>query len=165
MINVNGSGTSIVVIAIQSFPLGFTISEFADDVDPISAEEVEPAGFEMLYDGSLFAFDKASPIVLTVSVIAGTPDDMNLKIITQSKRGGASLLPFNDSISMIITYPDGGRVMLSSGVLIKGMVPDSITTNGRRKSNSYTFAFGSFTGAQSAKQLVTGIAQAGLGLL
>jgi hypothetical protein len=62
MIDVSGFGTGIVILALQSFPMGFQLTDFADDVDPISAKEVEPIGYEMLFDGELFAYDQASAI-------------------------------------------------------------------------------------------------------
>ncbi|XAO36691.1 tail fiber protein [Pseudomonas phage WP1] len=51
--------------------MGFSLSKFADDESPISSEELEPFGYEMLYDGGLFAFDRAAPLEVSVSVIAG----------------------------------------------------------------------------------------------
>ncbi len=165
MINISGTGTGIVIVALQSFPMGFNLTQFADDIDPLAAEEVEATGFEMLYDGSLFAFDKAAPIMLTVGVIAGSSDDINLKIMLQTRKSNVSILPFQDVVSAVISYPDGGRIILSNGALIKGPLIDGIQNTGRKKGNAYTFAFGSFAGAQSAKQLVASVAQAALGLL
>jgi hypothetical protein len=165
MIDVSGFGTGIVVLALQSFPFGFSLKQFADDVDPIMAKEVDAVGFEMLYDGDLFSFDKAAPIEVAVSVIPGSDDDMNLKILLQSKKGSSAILPLPDITSMVITYPDGGRVILSKGTILRGPLVDSILTNGRKKGNTYTFVFGAFQGAQSAKQLVAGIAQGAMDLL
>lgn len=159
MIDVSGFGTGIVVVALQSFPTGFSLSEFADDVDPISAREIEPIGFEKLYDGGLFFFDQTAPIEVSISVIPGSDDDINLKILLQNKKGAKSILPLPDVTSMVITYPDRGRVILTKGSITKGAIIDSITDVGRRKGNTYTFVFESFAGAQSAKQLVTGLLQ------
>lgn len=165
MIDVSGFGTGITVVAIQSFPAGFNLSQFADDADPLQVEAVEPVGYEMLYDGSLFAFDKAAAIKLSVSVIPGSDDDINLKILLQARKGAVKLVPLPDVTTMAISYPDGGRVMLTNGTIISGPLADSIQTTGRKKGNQYTFAFGSFAGAQSAKQLVSSIAQNLLSLL
>lgn len=164
MIDVSGFGTGIVVLALQSFPTGFQLSQFADDSDPIEAKEIEPTGYEMLYDGDLFAFDKATPIEVAVSVIPGTPDDINLKILLQNKHSPKSLIPLPDITSMVITYPDKGRIVLSKGTILKGPLVDSINTSGRRKGNKYTFVFGAFAGAQSSQQLITGIVQGALEL-
>ncbi len=165
MIDVSGFGTGIIVVALQSFPMGFKLSQFADDIDAIDAREVEPTGYEMLFDGDLFAFDKAAPIEVTIGVIPGSDDDINLKILLQSKHGAKSFLPLPDVTSMVITYPDGGRIILSNGTILKGALVDSINPQARRKGNKYTFVFGSYGGAQSATQVVAGVLQGVGGLL
>jgi hypothetical protein len=154
-----------LVLAIQSFPMGFNIKSLADDVDPLVVEETEPVGFEMLHDGSLFSYDKAAPIKVSITVIPGSDEDINCKILLQSKKGSVKLIPLSDSTSMVITYPDGGRVILSGGTIVRGQMADSIMMTGRKKGNTYTFVFGSFAGAQSAGQLVASVAQNVLSLL
>lgn len=165
MIDVSGFGTGITVVALQSFPMGFTVSQFADDVDPIEAKEVAAVGYEMLFDGSPFFYDKASVVEVKVGVIPGSDDDINLKILLQVKKGTTSILPISDLTTMVVTYPDGGRVILSNGSIISGPFLDSIQASGRRKGNTYTFVFGSFMGAQSATELVSGLASSVLGLI
>src|SRR5579872_4775068 len=154
MINISGSGTSVTILALQSFPMGFAVTQFADDIDPLVADDVETTGTELLYDGSLFAFDKAAAIKLVVGVIAGSDDDINLKIMLQARKANTSILPFPDVTSVVITYPDGGRVILSNGNITSGPLVDSIQSAGRKKGNAFTFMFGSFAGAQSATELV-----------
>lgn len=160
MQDISGFGTTITLIATRSFPFGFTLSKFADDVDPIAAEAVEPNGYEMLYDGTLFAYGKAAPIKVSVSVIAGSVDDINCKLLVSANKSSGSVIPLPDVTSMVITYPDGGRVVLSGGTILSGPVLDGILPAGRRKSNTYNFVFGSFAGAQSARELIGGIINA-----
>lgn len=165
MIDISGHGTSVTVVALSSFPQGFSLTKFADDQDPISCEAVEPTGFEMLYDGSLFAFDKAAPIKVVISTVPNSDDDINLKILLQARKGAAKIIPLPDVTSIIISYPDGGRVMLSGGTIISGPLADSIQASGRKKGNSYTFVFGTFAGAQSASELISTVAQTVLSFL
>lgn len=165
MQNISGFGTRITIIALKSFPMGFSLSQFADDEDPLRAKEVEPFGYEMLYDGSIFPYSKTSPVEVSVSVIPNGDDDINLKILLNSKTSKISLLPFDDNTSMIITYPDGGRAILSNGTIIRGPALDSVLSVGRRGSNTYTFVFGSSQGFQSMKQGIAGVAQGFLGSL
>ncbi|WGN90789.1 hypothetical protein [Burkholderia phage vB_BglM_WTB] len=159
MIDVTGFGTSILIAAIQTFPIGFELTQFADDVDPIQFENVETTGYEFLYDGTPFFFDKASVIRVTVSVVPGSEDDQNLKILLQARKGSQSIIPIPDTTTMTITYPDGGRVILATGSILTGAIADSVSTEGRRKGNSYTFAFGTFAGAQSATELIATVGQ------
>lgn len=163
MQDISGFGTNVTIVATQSFPLGFTVTRFADDVDPIGVEETEPNGFEMLYDGSLFPYGKAAAIKISISVIANSSDDVNLKLLLSANKSSSSLIPLPDITTMVITYPDGGRVVLSNGTILKGTFADAIAPAGRRKSNTYTFVFGNFAGAQNARELIGGIINAFLG--
>lgn len=165
MIDVSAFGTGITIVATSSFPMGFGLSSFADDEDPISISEVEVSGFEKLYDGSIFTFDKTSPILLSVGVMPNTDDDTNLKILMQMRKSSPQLLPLPDTTSMVINYADGGRVILSQGIILSGALADSITTQGRKKGNVYHFVFGTFAGAQSVTELAATVAQAALSLL
>lgn len=159
MIDISGFGTSISVLALQSFPEGFSLTKFADDQDPLTCEVVETTGFEALYDGSFFFFDKASIIKISVATVAGSDDDINLKILLQARKGASSIIPLPDVTSMIISYPDGGRVAMSGGSILSGPLADSIQATGRKKGNIYTFGFGTFSGAQSANELISTVAQ------
>jgi len=165
MIDISGFGASITVLAVQSFPVGFSLSQFADDQDPLAVEDIEATAYEMLMDGSIFIFDKAVPVKLMVAVIPGSSDDINLKILLQSRKGAASIIPLPDVTSMVISYPDGGKVIFTNGSIIKGPLADSIQLSGRKKGNVYTFVFGSFSGAQSAKQVISGLVQTFTSLL
>jgi Tol biopolymer transport system component len=119
----------------------------------------------MLYDGSLFAYDKSAAIKVNVTVIAGTSDDINFKILLQARKGTAQVLSIPDITSMVITYPDGGRVMFSNGTIIGGPLADNLMTSGRKKGNTYSFVFGSFAGAQSPIELGATIFRAGVSAL
>jgi hypothetical protein len=165
MIDVSGFGTSVVIVALSSFPTGFPLSQFADDIDPVVVDPIETTGFEMLYDGSIFTFDKAAPIKVAVSVVAGTSDDINLKILLQARKGGFQLINIPDITSMVIAYPDGGHTMFSNGSIISGPLADSVQSTGRKKGNTYNFVFGSFAGAQSPLELGTTVVRAGLSAL
>lgn len=165
MQDISAFGTSITCLALSSFPMGFSISQFADDADPLSIEEIEPTGSEMLYDGSIFFFDKAAAVKLSISVIAGSDDDINMKILLQARKGTPSIIPLPDITSMAISYPDGGRIMLTNGSIYKGPIGDSLLASGRKKGNTYSFQFGSFAGAQSVKELIATVAQSVLSIL
>lgn len=151
MENISGFGTSLTIVALSSFPFGFNVTKFADDVDPISHKEVEPIGYERLYDGSLFFFNQNAPIEVSLSVVPGSEDDINLKILLQAQKGGIKFIPIPDVTSMILNYPMG-KVMLTNGSIVKGPFFDSIADTSRKKSNTYTFVFANFAGAQNMKE-------------
>jgi hypothetical protein len=164
MINISGFGLSIIVVALSSFPTGFELSAFSDDTDPLTIDPIEPTGFEPLYDGSLFFYDKTAPIKVSVSVIPGSDDDINLKILLQARKGAPPHLPIPDITSMIVRYSDGGIVGFSKGSIISGPLTDAILSSGRKKSNTYDFVFDVFAGAQSPTETAITAIRAGLSI-
>ena len=165
MVNISGFGLKLNIVALQTFPMGFDIESFADDADALFIDDTETSGYEMDFDGSLVAYDKAAPILVAVSVIPNSEDDINLKLLLQSRKASFKWLPIQDVTTMVVTYPDRGRVVFSNGTIVSGPMADSILSSGRRKSNTYRFAFGAFAGAQSSRQLVVGTIQSLLGLI
>jgi hypothetical protein len=165
MINISGFGLSIIIVAISSFPSGFELSAFADDSDPLSIDDLEPTGFEQLYDGSLFFYDKTAPIKVSVSVIPGSDDDINLKILLQARKGSPPHLPIPDITSMMVRYSDGGIVGFTKGSIISGPLTDTIQSAGRKKSNKYNFVFDVFAGAQSPTEAAVTAIRAALSFL
>lgn len=159
MIDVSAFGASINIVATSSFPVGFDITQFADDEDPITFKDVESSGYQPLYDGSIFTFDKTAPILVSISTIPNSDDDINLKILLQMRKSTPHILPVSDVTTMVVTYGDGGRIVLSNGSILSGAIADSITSSGRKKGNNYHFAFGTFAGFQSATETVATLAQ------
>lgn len=143
-----------MIFSTNSFPMGFKLSSFADDEDSLKIEQCEVSGFEKLYDGTIFGFDKTSPILLSMAIIPNTDDDINLKILLQKRKSNSTYIPLLDGVTMVISYPDGGRNVFSGGVMLGGSIADSMLSGGRKKSNTYNFVFGSFDGFQSFKQVV-----------
>ncbi len=165
MIDISVAGSGITVFSLSSFPMGFRLSSFADDVDALVVEQTEVTGYEKLYDGNIFAFDKTSPIMLSVGIIPNTEDDINLKILLQKRKSTPSIIQIADDVTMVIAYADGGKNVFSRGTIIGGAIADSITSGGRKKSNTYNFAFGSFDGFQSYRQVLPSIGGAIASLL
>lgn len=165
MYDLSGFGLKATIVALQTFPMGFQVSDFADDVNPLEISDDEVAAYEMLYDGSLYAFTKAFPITVKISVIPGSDDDINLKILLAAKKVTSHLFPISDLTSMVVSYPDGGKAIFSNGTILSGPPADSITLGGRKKGNTFTFVFGAVGGAQSSRQIAASAVQFGLGLL
>lgn len=165
MIDVSGFGLKATIVALQSFPMGFTVQQFSDDIDPLEIQDDTPGAYEMLYDGSLFAYTQASPILVKISVLPGSEDDINLKILLSSRRMANKLLPISDVTSMVVSYPDGGKTVFSNGSIISGPPADSIKQEGRKRGNTYTFAFGTSIGAQATRQTVSEVIQGFVGLI
>ncbi len=141
MNNIGGFGLSINLVADTTFPVGFTISQFADDADPFDSPDIQIRDKGMGLNGDLIVWGKAMPVNVKISVIPDSDDDANLAILLQANKVGAGRNPVNDVITMIGTYPDGSFVVLTNGALTDGPAMSSVSSSGRMKSKSYSFSF------------------------
>ena len=69
----------------------------------------------MTLNGDLVTWSSATPIPVTMNVIAGSDDDRNLAILYSANRVGIGKIVTRDIITAIGTYPDGRSITLTNG--------------------------------------------------
>lgn len=139
--DISGFGLVLNVVASATFPAGFVVTQFADDSDPFDIPAVQIADKAMGVNGDLVVWSRAVAIDVNISVIPGSPDDVNLNILAQANRPGRGKAPALDSITLTGVYPDGTSITLQSGRLINAPFGKSVASAGRLKSKTYTFTF------------------------
>ncbi len=139
--NISGFGVSLVIRASVTYPTGLTISQFADDVDPILINDVKIADSAMGLNGDLMIWQKAVPLPMTINVVPGDTDDTNLQILADANRVAQGKNSAKDVISATIIYPDGQTVVLSGGNITDAAFGRGIQSSGRQRTKSYTFMF------------------------
>lgn len=144
MQDISAFGIRVRVVASNTFPAGFTVTQFADDADSLTAEPQTIAATAMGVNGDLVAWSQASPIPLVMNVIPGSEDDRNLSVLLEANRVGRGKRSARDVITITAVYPDGTTRTWSSGVITVGRVGNSVTSAGRLASNPYTFSFENF---------------------
>lgn len=141
MENIGGFGLEIVLFCSVTFPLGLVISQFADDADAVDAPAIQIRDKAMGLNGDLIVWGKAAAIVVTVNVIPGSDDDINLATLAEANRVGKGKRPVNDVINFTGSYPNGELTNLTSGTITDAMPLNPVTSAGRMKTKSYSFAF------------------------
>lgn len=139
--DVSGFGSRVRLVASRTFPAGITITQFADDADPLDIPSIQVRDGAMGVNGDLVTWSRANPLRSTLNVIPGSVDDRNLAVLLEANRTARGKSSAADKITMTVTYPNGSVVTLSEGVISDGMPGDSIASAGRRKSKSYAFMF------------------------
>lgn len=139
--DISATGISVLVRASNTFPNGFTVTQFADDADPFDLPALEIAATAMNVNGELVTWSSPQPILPTLNVIPGGEDDNNLSILFEANRASGGKTVARDLITMVATYPDGSTVTLSNGKMTSGFPGKSIASAGRMKSKAYVFAF------------------------
>ena len=143
--DISGTGTVVVLRASTTFPAGLTISQFADDSDPLDVAALQIADTAMGLNGDLLKWSKANPISMTLNVVPGSPDDVNLQILGDANRVGQGKVSAKDNITATVAFPDGTVQVLSNGILKQYMPGNSIASSMRIKTKPYVFEFESKT--------------------
>lgn len=141
MENISGFGTKVTLKASKTFPAGITLTQFADDADPLDGESVQITDKAMGLNGDLILWNKASPLNLSINVIPGSADDKNLQILVNANRVAKGKTSARDVIAIVGTYPDGTALNLMNGGVTDGHWMNSIASSGRFKSKTYKFTF------------------------
>lgn len=141
MNNISGFNLLVNVIASNTYPVGFPVTQFADDTDPFDLPSIQIADKAMGLNGDLIVWAKASPINITLAVIPGSLDDVNLGILFEANRVGRGKIGAKDVITLTGIFPDGRILTLTKGAITDGMPGNSVASAGRLKSKSYIFTF------------------------
>lgn len=147
--DVSGFGTVIIIVATNTFPNGFNVSQFADDSDPFDVPELVIKETAMGMNGDLVIWSKATPLKLTLSVIAASDDDQNLAILHEANRVGRGKVSAQDIVTITVVYPSGNTKTFSQGTITEGSLASSINTAGKLKPKKYMFAFENAVGLSS----------------
>ena len=139
--DISGFGVVATIVASNTFPAGFPVTQFADDGDPLDMASISIADKAMGLNGDLITWVRANPLPAAISVIAGSIDDINLGILAEANRGGQGKLSANDVINMTVVYPDGSVITLSQGRITDAMFGKSVASSGRLKTKTYVFSF------------------------
>lgn len=145
--DVSGFGLTARLIADSTYPTGISITQFADDSDPLDMAAVQIADVGMGLNGDLVKWEKAAPIPCVLNVIPGSPDDINLQILADSNRVGQGKISAYDDITLTLVYPDGAVTVLTGGIITNAVFGKPVSQAGRLKTRTYSFMFESKTGA------------------
>lgn len=141
MTDISGFGLRLRIRASTTFPVGFEVSQFADDADGIDAPSIQVNDKGMGLNGDLVTWSKAAPLNVSISVIPNLEDDRNLRILLEANRVGKGKNSARDVVTLTIVYPDGSSAIYSKGAITDGPPGKSVASSGRFKSNTYQFSF------------------------
>lgn len=140
-LDITAFGLVINLVASKTYPVGIAITQFSDDADAATFGSIKIADTAMGLNGDLQRFARATPLPVTVNVIPGSVDDVNLQILADANRVGKGKIGARDEITMTFVYPDGSRVTLTGGAITDAEFGKSASSSGRLKTKAYSFMF------------------------
>ena len=139
--DISGFGLRLQIVASNTFPSGFEVTQFADDADPFDSPALQVRDKAMGINGDLITWSKANPVGASLSVIPNSDDDRNLSVLLEANRVGKGKQSARDIITITAIYPDGSATSFTQGAITDGPPALSAASAGRLKSKTYTFAF------------------------
>lgn len=141
MADISAFGIRVRIIASNTFPAGFDVTQFADDADSLDVPQQQIADKAMGVNGDLITWSKANPLLLTLNIIPNSEDDRNLSVLLESNRVAKGKFGSRDVITLVAAYPDGSTQTWSQGAITDGTPGLALASSGRMKTKAYMFAF------------------------
>lgn len=141
MQDIGAFGLKVTLTASVTFPSGIVLTQFPDDTDPLDMASIQIADKASGLNGDLVTWSKATPVPLSLSVIPGTEDDINLSLLANANRVARGRTPARDVITATVSYPDGTSVRLIKGKITDAVVGRPVSSAGRMKTKVYQFVF------------------------
>lgn len=141
MTDISGFGLRATIKASNTFPVGFVVTQFADDADPLDTPSITIGEATVGLNGDLITSSRANPLVVTLNVIPNSDDDRNLNVLFEANRVGKGKNSARDVITLNLVYPDGRTKTYTEGIPTDFMPGNSVASAGRMKTKPYVFAF------------------------
>ena len=141
MEDISGIGITVTIFASKTYPAGLTISQFADDADPLDLPDIEILSEGMNVNGELVTWLTPKPLAVSINVIPNTEDAKNLDILFDANRPAYKKVAVRDVITFVVNYPDGKKKILNNGRPKTYSPASGIASAGRYKSRHYQFVF------------------------
>lgn len=145
MINISGFGLVAQITASNTFPNGFTFTEFADDADPLDSPDLIAADTAMGLNGDMIIWSRPVGIEIAINCIPTTPGDVNMETLLAANRVGKNKRGARDLIGIVLQYPSSAVATLISGAIISGAIIPQVAAAGRIKTRQYRFRFENIT--------------------
>ena len=123
---------------------GITIDDFMDDQNPVDFQDTDVANIEWSCNGRMLRTVKPSAVMMSVTVIPGSPSDVSLQKLLKmcfNNGGTVNLSEANHQIVGRVGVPGGPSYSFSSGTCVSGPLGITAQGSGKFGGNTYTFAF------------------------
>lgn len=139
--NISAMGIKVQIIAVPTYPVGVTLTKFADDGDSIELPEMTIMQRGMGVNGDMVVWKTAVPCPLSLNLIPGTDECDAMEKLFNLNMVQKNRVSYTDVLTAIITHPNGKVTMLTNGYIEAGKPFQDYSSNGRAKSRRFSFVF------------------------
>lgn len=141
-VNIGGVGLKITVFASITFPQGFTLTEFSTEADPLEMPtDIEITSSQIGLNGDKAVWQVVPKLTVGINLMPNTEGDKNMQILANSNRKAKNKVAPIDTITFIISYPDGTIKTCTDGNIVVGKVADNVGTDSKFSPAHYVVDF------------------------
>lgn len=140
-VDVSAMGIKATILAVPSYPLGHTLTQFADDGDSLNIPDLNIMQSSMGVNGDLVVWRVATPVELDVNLIPGTDDVEFMENLFKLNMTQKNKVSSKDVLTMTVQQPDGKIVVYTHGYIIGGKPSQDYAANGRAKTRTFRMVF------------------------
>lgn len=140
-VDVSAMGIKATLIAAPSYPVGITMTQFADDGDSLSVPDMTIMQSGMGVNGDLVVWRTAVPCEIDVNLIPGTDECLAMENLFKLNMTQKNKVSSKDVLTLTIEHPDGKIDILTNGYIIGGKPVQDYSSNGRAKTRTFRMVF------------------------
>lgn len=140
-VDISAMGIKATLIADKSYPLGITMTEFADDGDSLNVGDMNIMSYAMGVNGTMVVWRTAQPCPIDVNLIPGTEECRAMENLFKLNMTQKNKVSVADVLTLMIEHPDGKVDMLTKGYIVGGKPVQDYSSNGRAKSRQFRMVF------------------------
>lgn len=140
-VDISAMGIKATLIADKSYPLGITLTEFADDGDSLNVDDMNIMSYAMGVNGTMVVWRTAVPCPISINLIPGTDECKDMENLFKLNMTQKNKTSRADVLTLMIEHPDGKIDMLTKGYIIAGKPIQDYSSNGRAKTRTFRMVF------------------------
>lgn len=140
-VDISAMGLKVQIVAVPTYPVGITLTHFADDGDSLNINAITNMESGMGVNGDLVVWRVATPCEVEVNLIPGTDDCNEMERLFNLNMTQKNKFSSKDVLTMVITHPDGHQNILSNGYIVEGKPIQDYSSAGRANSRTFRMVF------------------------
>lgn len=139
--DISALGIKATIRAVPSYPVGFTLTQFADDGDSLNVPDMTIMQSGMGVNGDMVVWRTAVPCPIDINLIPDTDDCRNMENLFKLNMTQKNKVSSKDVLTLTIEHPNGRIDVLTNGYIIGGKPVQDYSANGRAKTRTFRMVF------------------------
>lgn len=140
-VDISAMGIKATLIAAPSYPVGITMTQFADDGDSLNIPDLTIMQSGMGVNGDMVVWRTAVPCEVDVNLIPGTEECLAMENLFKLNMTQKNKVSSKDVLTLTINHPNGKIDILTHGYIVGGKPVQDYSANGRAKTRTFRMVF------------------------